>query len=82
MGLTVKNIRYFGSQPWPFPHNMMVGYIADYESGEIKLDPRELIAGDWYGIDDLPDIPGAHTIARQMIDFVLETPTQLSEANA
>lgn len=72
VGLKIKNIRYFGSQPWPFPHNMMIGFIADYASGEIKLDPHELIAGDWYNKNNLPDIPGHHTIAREMIDHVLE----------
>ena len=71
VGLKIKNIRYFGSQPWPFPHNIMIGYIADYVSGEIKLEPNELIAGGWYNADNLPEIPGQHTIARHMIDHVL-----------
>ncbi|MDP2560807.1 NAD(+) diphosphatase [Psychrobium sp. 1_MG-2023] len=71
VGLEVTNIRYFGSQPWPFPHNMMIAYLADYAGGEIKLDPHELIAGDWFDASNLPDIPGSHTIAREMIDHVL-----------
>lgn len=69
--ITVKNVRYFGSQPWPFPHNMMIGYIADYDSGEIKIDEHELMAADWFSKDELPEIPGTHTIARQLIDHVL-----------
>jgi len=72
VGLKIKNIRYFGSQPWPFPHNMMIGFIADYAGGEISVEPNELIAADWYRLDNLPEIPGHHTIARQMIDHVLE----------
>lgn len=72
VGLKVKNIRYFGSQPWPFPHNMMIGFIADYAGGEIKLEPNELIDGDWYHADNLPQIPGHHTIARHIIDHVLQ----------
>jgi len=71
VGLSINNIRYFGSQPWPFPHNMMVGFIVDYAGGEIKLAPNELIAGGWYNATNLPSIPGEHTIARQMIDHVL-----------
>lgn len=79
VGLKIKNIRYFGSQPWPFPHNMMIGFIADYAGGEIKLEPNELIAGGWYNASNLPEIPGPHTIAREMIDHVLELNQQTTE---
>jgi len=71
-GIAIKNIRYFGSQPWPFPHNIMVAYVADYESGEIEIDENELIAADWFSADDLPEIPGEHSIARQLINHVLK----------
>jgi len=71
VGLKVNNLRYFGSQPWPFPHNMMIGFIADYVSGEIVVEPNELISANWYRKDNLPEIPGHHTIARHMIDHVL-----------
>ena len=40
-GLKVKNITYFSNQPWPYPSGLMVGFIADYESGEIKLQEDE-----------------------------------------
>ena len=70
-GINIKNIRYFSSQPWPFPHNIMVGYIADYDSGEIVVDTNELIDADWYSADNLPDIPGEHTIARKLINEAL-----------
>ncbi|NRA59363.1 MAG: NAD(+) diphosphatase [Psychrobium sp.] len=72
VGLTVKNIRYFGSQPWPFPHNMMIAYLCDYDSGEIKIEPNELIAADWFDASNLPEIPSNQTIAREMIEHVLK----------
>jgi len=75
VGLKVNNLRYFGSQPWPFPHNMMIGFIADYVSGDIVVEPNELIAANWYHKDNLPPIPGYHTIAREMIDYVLNSPS-------
>jgi len=71
VGIEIKNIRYFGSQPWPFPHNIMVAYVADYDRGDIVIDENELIAADWYSADNLPDIPGEHSIARHLIDHVL-----------
>ena len=57
-GLRVKNITYFGSQPWPYPNGLMVGFIADYESGKIKLQADELSSGAFYSKDDLPKYPG------------------------
>ena len=67
-GLDVKNIRYFGSQPWPYPSGIMVGYYAEYESGTIKLQDEELSAGDFYSRDHLPEIPKKLSIARKLID--------------
>jgi len=70
VGLEVKNIRYFGSQPWPFPDSLMVGFLADYESGEIKIDEKEIITADWFSYDKLPNIPpGNLSIARRLIDW-------------
>ena len=56
--LKVKNITYFDSQPWPYPSGLMVGFIADYESGKIKLQTDELSSGAFYFKDDLPKYPG------------------------
>lgn len=67
-GIRVKNIQYVTSQPWPFPHSLMMGFIADYESGEITTDPQELISADWYDVDKLPHIPRHGTIARKLIE--------------
>jgi NAD+ diphosphatase len=68
VGLVVRNPRYVGSQPWPFPNSLMVGFRADYESGEIDCDPSEIVDANWYRRDDLPMIPPGISIARKMID--------------
>lgn len=67
-GLTIDNIRYFGSQTWPYPSNLMVGFTADYVSGQIKLQDEELSAGAFYSRDRLPELPRKPSIARQLID--------------
>lgn len=70
-GLTIKNLRYFGSQPWPYPCGLMVGFQAEYESGDIKLQFSELGAGGWFNKNNLPDIPDKLSIARKLIDHWL-----------
>ena len=67
-GLTIRNITYFDSQPWPYPSGLMVGFFADYESGEIKLQDDELSAGAFYHRDNLPELPKKLSIARRLID--------------
>lgn len=67
-GVGVTNIRYFGSQPWPFPNSLMIGFTADYAEGEIKIDPNELSDAQWFSADALPQIPPPLSIARQLID--------------
>ena len=69
VGITVKNIRYFGSQPWPFPDSLMVGFIADYADGMIAVDDAEITEADWFTREDLPRIPPRISIARQLIDW-------------
>ena len=71
VGIKVKNIRYFGSQPWPFPDSLMVGFLAEYESGEIIVDGEEIDAAGWYGRENLPACPGSNTIAGQLIEAAL-----------
>ena len=56
-GLTITNLRYFGSQPWPYPSGLMVGFTADYVSGDIHLQREELSRGAWFTKDNLPEIP-------------------------
>ncbi len=70
--LTIKNLTYFGSQPWPYPCGLMVGYMAEYESGYIHLQKSELSRGAWFRYDDLPHIPEKLSIARKLIDKWLE----------
>ena len=69
VGVEVGDVRYFGSQPWPFPNSLMIGFIADYAGGELKIgDPEEIEDAGWYPVDDLPKLPPGVSIARAMID--------------
>jgi NAD+ diphosphatase len=74
VGIEVENLRYFGSQPWPFPHSLMVGFTAEYAGGEITVEDEELIDARWFRIDDLPPIPPRISIARRLIDDFVERP--------
>lgn len=68
VGITIKNINYFGSQPWPFPSNLMLGFIAEYDSGEIQIDATELEDAQWFSLDKLPKLPNPISLSRLMID--------------
>ncbi|MEZ9233627.1 NAD(+) diphosphatase [Vibrio amylolyticus] len=70
-GIVVKNVRYFGSQPWAFPSSMMMGFFADFESGEVKPDYRELSDAMWCDFDKLPPVAPKGTIARALIDTLI-----------
>lgn len=59
VGLDVGDVRYFGSQPWPFPHQLMIGFVATYEDGEVVCDEREIAEADWFTLDALPQHPPA-----------------------
>ena len=76
-GLHIKNLKYFGSQPWPYPSGIMIGFTADYESGNIKLQQEELNAGAFYTKDNLPEIPKKLSLARKLIDAWLEEKNHL-----
>ena len=74
VGIEVGNIRYFGSQNWPFPHSLMIGFTADYVRGEISIDNREIVDAKWFTAQDLPRLPGNYSIARELIDhFCMST---------
>ena len=75
-GLHIKNLRYFGSQPWPYPCGLMVGFTADYDGGEIHLQRSELSKGAWFDHDHLPHIPEKLSIARQLLDAWLDSETK------
>jgi NAD+ diphosphatase len=77
VGVRVKNIRYFGSQPWPYPDSLMIGFTAEYEGGDIKVDGVEVSEAGWYTAGNLPEIPPKMSIAREMIDwFIGQHPQQ------
>ena len=71
-GVDLKNIRYFGSQPWPFPNSLMVGFTAEYAGGEIHMDGKEIVEAGWFAADRLPTIPDKISIARKLIDWFVE----------
>ncbi|MBC7962025.1 MAG: NAD(+) diphosphatase [Steroidobacteraceae bacterium] len=67
-GIEICNVRYVGSQNWPFPAQLMAGFVADYAAGEIVVDTTELEDARWFPIDDLPTLPPSRSIARWIID--------------
>lgn len=74
VGLKVRDLRYFGSQPWPFPHSLMIAYTAEFESGDITVDATEIAEARWFGPDDeLPAIPLGISIAGDLIQAHLPT---------
>jgi NAD+ diphosphatase len=76
VGIHVQNVRYFGSQPWPFPNSLMIGFTAEYASGEFHLEEAEIDDAQWFAADALPLLPPSMSIARRLIDaFVAEEVT-------
>lgn len=71
VGIRVAGIRYFGSQPWPFPHSLMIGFKADYAGGEIEIDGREIVEAGWFRPGEMPQLPGPYSISRELIDDFL-----------
>jgi NAD+ diphosphatase len=71
VGVSVRDIRYFGSQPWPFPHQMMIGFTATWDAGEIRIDESELADARWFTRDAMPRIPPRMSISRALIDSFL-----------
>ncbi|MDO4250061.1 MAG: NAD(+) diphosphatase [Moraxella sp.] len=69
-GIIVTNVRYFTSQPWPYPTNLMTAFLADYDTGEICIQTEELANAEFFSLDNLPKIPPVGTIARTLIDHV------------
>jgi len=71
VSVRVRNLRYFGSQPWPFPHSLMIAFHADFDSGEIRTDGVEIEDAQWFDLDKLPRLPARISIARRLIDAAL-----------
>ena len=73
VGLEVTDIRYFASQPWPFPHSLMIGFTATFAGGEIRLQADEIAEAAWFHKrGELPPLPGRLSIARRLIDWFLD----------
>ncbi|MDR1064534.1 MAG: NAD(+) diphosphatase [Azoarcus sp.] len=72
-GIEIRNIRYFDSQSWPYPHSLMLGFIADYHGGDLVAQEGEIEDIGWFRLDGLPILPHAGSLARRMIDAVCRT---------
>lgn len=72
VGIEVKDIQYFGSQPWPFPNSLMIAFTCHYAGGDIVLEEEELEAAGWFTADKLPPCPPKISIARQLIDWFVQ----------
>jgi NAD+ diphosphatase len=73
VGLAVRDLRYFASQPWPFPHSLMVAFTARHAGGDIRIDGREIVDAGWYRAGSLPRIPERISVARRLIDWFVES---------
>jgi len=69
VGVEVKNIRYFGSQPWPFPNSLMIAFTSEHAGGDIHVDEKEIADAGWFTAKNLPRIPDKISIARRLIDW-------------
>lgn len=67
-GIELRDIRYFGSQPWPLTGSIMIGFVATWASGELVADETEILDADWFAPDALPPLPGKLSIARELVD--------------
>lgn len=67
VSLSVAKLSYFGSQPWPFPGQLMLGFHAEFDSGEIEIQEEEIVDAKWFHYSDLPQIPPASTLSGMLI---------------
>lgn len=70
--IEVRNIKYVGSQSWPFPGQLMVGFTAEYVSGDIRLSDRELTSAGWFTRDNHPPLPSPPSLSRNIIDLWIQ----------
>ncbi len=71
VGISIKNVRYFGSQPWPYPDSLMLGFTAEFLEGEIKVDGVEIEEAGWFTKDEIPVIPGKTSISGWLIEYFI-----------
>ena len=76
VGISLGRIEYLTSQPWPFPSQLMLGFIAEYKAGEIRIDQQEIRDAQWFNYNQLPQVPPKATVARQLIDFYVQRCTE------
>lgn len=76
VGIHLQNLQYRNSQPWPFPNSLMLGFHAEYLSGDINVDNDEIVEANWWPVDQLPMIPPRGSISRQLIDQYIEFCTE------
>jgi NAD+ diphosphatase len=69
VGIEVRDIRYFGSQPWPFPNSLMIAFTCHYAGGDIVLEESEMADAGWFRVDEMPPVPPPISISRQLIDW-------------
>lgn len=72
VGIKIQNLRWFGSQSWPFPHSLMLGFLADYAAGTLVPQAEEIEDAQWFRRDNLPALPRPWTIAYRMIQSWLD----------
>ena len=73
VGIEVGNVRYFSSQPWPFPSQVMLGFFAEWQSGDLVLNPDEIEDADWFDISAMPPTPPSASISGQLISHFIES---------
>lgn len=77
VGIEIKNLQYFGSQAWPFPDSLMVGFMAEYSKGKLRINPQEIEKAGWYRYDKLPGRPSVSiSIATQLLDTFIRNNAQ------
>jgi len=72
VGIKVKNIEYVGSQPWPFPSQLMLGFKCEHDSGEIVIDENEIVEAGWFSVDNLPYVPPTTSLSGKLINLFVE----------
>jgi NAD+ diphosphatase len=72
VGIEVRDLRYFTSQAWPFPHSLMIAYTAEYAGGDMRPCDAEIADAQWFSIDALPQLPSPISVSRKLIDATIE----------
>jgi NAD+ diphosphatase len=72
VGIDVRDLRYFTSQAWPFPHSLMIAYTAEYAGGQMRPGDAEIADAQWFPVDSLPQLPSPVSISRKLIDATVE----------